>query len=324
MTGHVPASFKSAIVRPLIKKPGLDNEELKNYRPVSNLTFLSKLLEKVVLRQLLDHLTANNLLYANQSAYRSGHSTETALLKITNDLLNATDSKEVSLLALLDLSAAFDTIDHSILLDRLLVSFGVTDNALSWFKSYLTDRDNVVLVNGIKSMPARVRYGVPQGSVLGPILFVLYTQPIASIVNGHSLSHHSFSFDNQIYISRPRTEIPYMVQSIENCVSDLKCWMTQNKLKLNEEKTEMIWLTSQRALGLVNLPSSASLNGCDIKFATSVRNLGVTIDRTLSFEQHVSEICRMCYYEIRRISSIRHKGLCRTSTPKKAASGCGL
>ena len=125
LTGSFPSVFKSAVVRPLLKKPSLDTENLKNYRPVSNLPFLSKITEKTVLLQLSQHLESNSLLYPLQSAYRSGHSTETALLKIVNDLA-ALDVSHISLLSVLDLSAAFDTIDHSILLSRLHHSFGIS------------------------------------------------------------------------------------------------------------------------------------------------------------------------------------------------------
>ena len=130
-SGLFPSAFKSAIVKPLLKKTTLKPEIMKNYRPVSNLSFLSKILEKVVLRQLSNHLLTNNLFYSHQSAYLAGHSTETALLKIVNDLLSALDEDKVSLLSLLDLSAAFDTIDHSIFLSCLSCSFGISDTVLA-------------------------------------------------------------------------------------------------------------------------------------------------------------------------------------------------
>lgn len=262
--------------------------------------------EKVVLSQLLTHLQNNELLYPLQSAYRSGHSTETALLKICNDILTALDNNNVTLLSLLDLSAAFDTIDHSILLSRLHKTFGISGSALSWFKSYLSDRFQTVSVNGITSSPSRLQYGVPQGSVLGPILFVLYTYPVSNIVKSHCLSHHSFSDDNQIYVSGPISDVQNLVTSTQSCISELKSWMDVNKLKLNEDKTEMILIKPQKSSSGASLPSSVDLNGTSIALASSVRNLGVTLDQSLSFQQHVANICRMCYFEIRRISSIRH------------------
>ena len=132
VSGSFPDSFKSAVIRSLLKKPSLDPENFGNYRPVSNLPFPSKITEKVVLAQRLKHLLTNKLLYHLLSAYRSDHSTETALLTICNDVLSALDNKNVALLSLLDLSAAFDTIDHSILLSRLQTSFGISGSVLSW------------------------------------------------------------------------------------------------------------------------------------------------------------------------------------------------
>ena len=153
--------MKSAVVKPLLKKPSLDLNVLKHFRPVSNLSFVSKLIQKLVLDQLFRHLDLNNLWHTFQSAYCPKHSTETALLRVLNDL-TASDSVSISILTLLDLSAAFDTIDHSILLTRLDSTFGIRDLALYIFRSYLEDRTQVVTVNGIKSFPSLLTCGVPQ------------------------------------------------------------------------------------------------------------------------------------------------------------------
>ena len=176
-TGLVPQSFKQAIVKPLLKNSGLDPDNLKNYRPVSNLPFVSKILEKVVLEQLSNHIARNGLQVCFQSAYRQHHSTETALLRIVNDLLQVIDKGKSTILTLLDLSAAFDTLDHDILLGRLRNTFGVSDTALNWFHSYLHERKQVVSIGRSQSKEQNILYGVPQGSVLGPVLFVLYTTP---------------------------------------------------------------------------------------------------------------------------------------------------
>ncbi|GFR87153.1 reverse transcriptase-like protein [Elysia marginata] len=136
-TGTVPDCYKHAIVKPMLKKPGLDENALKNFSPISNLKFWSKILEKLVLQQLLEHLNKSNLNEVFQSAYKAFHSTETALLKVTSDVLEFIDQKEICVMTLLDLFAAFDTIDRNILLTRLNQTFGLSGTVLQWFESYL-------------------------------------------------------------------------------------------------------------------------------------------------------------------------------------------
>ena len=173
----VPQCFKHALVKPLLKKANLDPNCLKHYRPVSNLPSLSKVLERIVLTQFLQHLQSHGLLEPFQSAYRKCHSTETALLRVVNDLLQASDSRCVSILSLLDLSAAFDTTDHNILITRLRSTFGCSGMVLDWFISYLRCRTQSVFA-GHESTPAVLKCGVPQGFVLGPLLFTLYYTPL--------------------------------------------------------------------------------------------------------------------------------------------------
>ena len=158
-------------------------------------------------------------------------------MKICTDILSALDNKNV-VLSLLDLSATFDTIDHSILLSRLQTCFGIPGSVLSWFESYFSGRFQSVSVHRTLSTPSPLLYGVPQDSVLGPILFVLYTYPLFTIVNTHFLPHHSFSDDSQLYITGPASEISNLVSSTQSCIFQLKSWMTISNLKLNKEKTE--------------------------------------------------------------------------------------
>ena len=171
-TGVFPSVFKEAIIKPLLKKPSLDLNSLKNYRLISNLSFLSNVTEKIVLSQLSAYLNANNLFPTSQSAYRPGHSTETALLNMMNDILHALDNDNVTVVTLLDLSAAFDTIDHNILCQRLEHLYGISGTPLNWFRSYLSNRTQTVTINNKLSQPTLLNFGVPQGSVLGPIYFV--------------------------------------------------------------------------------------------------------------------------------------------------------
>jgi hypothetical protein len=161
-SGRISALVKSVYVTPLIKKLYLDASDVQSYRSISNLTVMSKLLERLAARQLIAYLKQHDLLPKVQSAYRLGHSTETAVLRVLSDVLLAIDSGDVAVLAMLDLSAAFDTVDHQILLQRLQISFGINDLALSWFQSYLKDRMQHVRLGSHRTSAGRVLSGIPQ------------------------------------------------------------------------------------------------------------------------------------------------------------------
>ena len=189
--GTFPKPFKGALVWPLIKKANLDLVN-KNYSQVSNLAFVGKLIECVVADQITSHITQHSLMEANQSAYHSYHSTETTLLEVKADILRAMDNQEVVCLVLLDLSAPFDTVNHDTLITRLRDRFGIGGTALEWFRSYLSGRSQCVaigdlIVDGALSDTKSLSHGVPQGSVLGPIAFTLYTTPLGDICRAHDI-----------------------------------------------------------------------------------------------------------------------------------------
>ena len=303
LLGYVPKTFKLAVIKPLIKKPQLDPKELVNYRPISNLPFLSKILEKVVSSQLYSFLEKNGICEDFQSGFRPYHSTETALLRVTNDLLLSSDRGCISLLVLLDLSAAFDTIDHTILLHRLEHFVGINGSALAWFKSYLYDRHQFVAVNEEVSYRSQVQYGVPQGSVLGPLLFTLYMLPLGNIIRKHGVSFHCYADDTQLYISSRPGET-YQFEKLTECIVDIKNWMTSNFLLLNSEKTEVLIIGPKNS-ACNNLERCLSLDGCSVNSSSSVRNLGVLFDSNLSLESHVSSICKTAFFHLKNISKLR-------------------
>ena len=286
----------------------MDSEQLKNYRPVSNLTFLFKVIEWVVALRLNCHMASHNLNEPFQSAYRQCHGTETALLKVQNDILRALDNRKGVYLVLLDLSAAFDTIDHDILIDRIRDSVGVCSNALKWIRSYLTDRFQTVIIDGQSSKTMKLVFGVPQGSVLGPKLFTVYSAPIANIGRIHGINIHLYADDTQLYLAfdisilEDQTNI---LLRIENCIVEIKAWMTNNKLKLNDDKTEFLILASPHQRHKVAAQSIQVCESC-VQSVESARNLGALFDRALNMEGHVTSICRAAYFRLRNINSIRN------------------
>ena len=304
--GKCPNFFKQAHVTPILKKSSLDKEILKNYRPVSNLNFISKILERVVAVHLQTHLDEAGLMTAFQSAYRKHHSTESALLNIHNDILHNMAKGSVTALTLLDLSAAFDTIDHTILLDRLNVHYGISELALGWFKSYLSGRTHSVKVGNTLSHPAALQYGVPQGSVLGPILFSLYTNPISSIIHSHSsTNHHFYADDTQLYITLTPTNFSHSIQKLKNCLSDIQNFMSANKLKLNPEKTEFILIGSKNNHKQLLPHFPINILGNQVSPAQSVRNLGVVFNSNFSFSDHVSQVIKSTRVHARDLYRIR-------------------
>ena len=301
----VPLSLKTALIRPLLKKSGLDKEVLKNYRPVSNLSFISKVLEKVVAKRLDDHMLDNNLYSSVQSAYRERHSTETALLKVQSDILTALDSGSGAVLLMLDLSAAFDTIDHSILLSRLNSLYGISGDALDWFKSYLSNRVQRVIIGDTVSECKNLNFGVPQGSVLGPKIYCMYTKPISDIIAGHGLSHHCYADDTQLYIAIEHSaNLHSELLRMERCVADIRNWMRHNMLKLNDDKTELIVFASRYNQHLYS-DASMMIGNTTVVCEPQVKNLGVIFDQVMSMRQHVNYTSRTARFHLRNISRIR-------------------
>ena len=175
-----------------------------------------------------------------------------------------------------------------------------------WFRSYLSNRTQTVTINNKLSQPTLLKFGVPQGSVLGPILFILYTKPLTTLIRRHSISNQSFADDTQLHDSCRPDQIDTSVQGMQDCISDVKTWMTSNKLKLNDDKTECLLIVSNRTSLPNPHPTSIHIGDTDIPFSLQAKNLGVTLTNNLSMEKHVTNICRSAYIEMRRISNIRH------------------
>ena len=302
--GRIPSSQRHAIVTPILKKSGLDAANVLNYRPISNLTYISKQVERMVNQQVVAYLDENKLLPKLQSGFRARHSTETALLKVLSDILLSADQQQVTLLVLLDMSAAFDTVDHAILLQRLESSFGVSGGVLSWLSSFLDGRTQRVHLLDSTSSVESVRSGVPQGSILGPLLFLLYTADIPLIASDFGLNVQCYADDGQLYISSKAGAAESSIELVTACINQLDQWMSSNRLKLNSDKTQLIWLGSRQQLLKVN-SDSILLGASTVRFQSSVVDLGVVLDSNLSMRDHVSRLCRTSYYQLRQLRFIR-------------------
>lgn len=282
-----------------MKKPTLDADDLKNYRPISNLTYLSKILEKAVHLQLVNYLDSEDMFSSFQSGYRRFHSCETAITKIHNDLMIMMDKKTNVVLLLLDLSAAFDTINHDLLLNKLVRLYGISDVALNWLKSYLTNRTFKVVVNGASSSYCDLSIGVPQGSILGPLLFILYTRDLEHVVTKYGFSVHLYADDTQVYFVFDVNSTNPDLTAVRKCFEDIKTWMAVNFLKLNDSKTEFI------DIGYYESPIKL-LNLGELSFtpATKAKNLGFLFDHQMNLNDQINAVSQICYLNQRNLRRI--------------------
>jgi Reverse transcriptase (RNA-dependent DNA polymerase) len=206
-SGVFPSTLKQGRVTPLLKKPGMDKSVMANYRPITHLSTLSKLLERLALSRLRPRVLSSGNFSEFQSAYRAGHSTETALLRSHNDLVCNIENQRTTVLLALDISAAFDTIDFSILCDRLRLDFGLGGVALDWLHSFLIGRTQYVGAGTSRSSPVTCLSVVPQGSVLGPLLFAMYISPVDNVIAPHRVHLHQYADDTQLYVALRPTDV---------------------------------------------------------------------------------------------------------------------
>ncbi len=236
-----------------------------------------------------------------KSGFKSLHSTETALVRVLNDILMTTDSGASAVLVMLDLSYAFDTVDHEILISHLASHVGLGGGgSFNWFKSFLTNRRFVVKTRSFLSTPGNLTCGVPQGSILSPALFSLYLLPLGSIFRKHSISFHCYANDLQIYLPLTK-KTNFAIDTLTACLADVKSWLSKNFLFLNPDKTEVI-VFSPSEHGANIQPNLGNLNSF---ISPHVRNLGVVFDNSLKFDKQISAVVGSSFFHLRSLSKIK-------------------
>ena len=304
--GQFIRSWKMAIVQPLLKKVGLQLI-MSNFRLVSNLSFVSKIVERCMLLQLSEYCDNYNLQPDYQSAYREHYSCKTAILKLSNDILWAMEKQHVTCLVALDLSAAFDTVDHPTLLSVLNHKFGIEDKALQWFDQYLRPSSFKVTINGSYSSEKDLSVSVPQGSCAGANIFNLYCSPLHEVIPT-DLQLSGFANDHSVrkpFNASKREEELTTLTSMETCMLNIKNWMDEMRLKMNPTKTEFTYFGFAKQLSKCTI-HNLNVAGDLIQRTDLIHYLGAWLDAGLTFKHHITKKCQIAMMNFMHIRSIRH------------------
>ena len=310
--GQFANTWKTAIIKPLLKKLGLEIIH-SSYRLISNLSFISKLTEKCFLDQFLEHCEHQKLLPDYQLAYRKNYSTETAIIKLCDDLLWAMEQQLVSFFIAIDLSAAFDTVDRNVLLSVLENKFGVGGTALELCDTYLCPRHCKVNINNSYSTPRELPFSVPQGSCAGPVLYSMYASTIQHIIMNNQISLYGYADNHGLRMTcKPDAESEIStVKDLQDCLTSVKDWMDENQLKMNSSKAEIIIFGSRQQLSKTTMNSlyytmnSMCINGDKIEINDCIKYLGVWADQHLTFKHYIKIKCKTAKMELLKLKTIR-------------------
>ena len=281
---HNALQSKTANVTPLFKQGAASDPS--NYRPISVLPVVSKVIERHMHNSLYAFLMDNNLLYSRQSGFRRMYSTETALIKLVDELLFGLDNNHVCGMVLVDYRKAFDMVDHKLLL-RKLELYGIVNRELAWCHSYLLDRKQVVRVNGSESSEALMLHGVPQGSILGPLFFILFINDLPLYT---SAQLDLYADDTTVTAFADVKNLATLSSSLNKSVSEIQLWASANKLPLNEDKTKVLTITGKSFVANINGSDiDVFVNGKQLSNVDCATLLGVEIDSKLSFNEHIEK-----------------------------------
>ena len=276
---------------------------MNNYRPISVLPVLSKVIERHVHDTLYTYLSENTLIYPKQSGFRKRHSTETALIEIIDELLFNLDNDRVNGMILIDHCKAFDMVDHSILLQKLQVN-GLDCKSLAWFQSYLDNRRKLVSLGNKESPTVCVRHGVPQGSILGPLLFITYINDLP--LHDTSAEIDLYADDTTLTSATHYDNVDTLQSSLSTAISEVNQWAMANKLPLNETKTKVLTITAKRLLTRIDHDLTIVVNGKQLENAPCAKLLGLEIDQELTFIPHINKLCKKLSQRIGILKKIRY------------------
>ena len=300
----VPSAWKQAVVIPVHKRD--DPSVPANFRPITTVPAVCKIVEKVVHTQLVDYLNDQCLLSTDQHGFVRGHSTTTALLTVTEDILRGMDESQISFLALIDLSRCFDVIDHETLITKL----ELLQIAPGWFRSYLKGHTQRVRVGDSLSEALPIEIGTFQGTILGSLLFNLLTNDISSYIpstiNGFRVTFVRYADDTQLLLTGPRKRIDEMRSSLEELLETLATWFMQHGMKVNAKKTELLLCGDRRQLKMISHLPEVHFMDEHLAYSNTVRNLGVTMDPELSWKHHVKQVTNRCFGLLIGLFHVRH------------------
>ena len=290
-----PKAWKHSNILPTAKVP--NPSSLGDYRPVSLLCIISKIFEKILHKQISDYLNQQHLLDSFQSGFQKMHSTQTILTNLTDDICRGHHLDLITILVMIDLSKAFDRVSHEILLKKLS-SFGFSENAIGWFSEYLSDRTQSVIYEDKASTTKKIISGVPQGSVLGPLLFLIYLNDLGTrIIYSKRLL---YADDLQIYIQIPYKDFDLGISLLQNDIKEIEVWSSSNNFVINKDKTKII-LFGKNVNDFYNSNNTFYFGGANIKLSKSVNNLGIFFDSDMKWNTHINHVVKSVNFSLYRL-----------------------
>ena len=299
VTGKFPSAWKQATVIPIYKSG--DRNSVSNYRPISLLPVLSKVLEKIVANQLSAFLESKHLLSNSQHGFRPKLSTETALTTIASHLYENMDNKKISLVTLCDLSKAFDSVHHGMLIEKL-TQLGIDS---FWFQNYLSDRCQNVKINKTVSKTANINFGVPQGSTLGPILFTIFVNDLANEIRDCTVVQ--YADDTQFLHTGTVETLPDLVARAERTLSQARTYFNTNGLVLNPSKTQCIFIGNRQLINQIPNNTTIRSDTTSITPSKQVKNLGIYLDSHMTFETHIRELSKKVMGTLLLLNRVKEK-----------------